>query len=157
MIVDERPFLGGGVTVHTSTTRPSSPFVGQKIYETDTSRELVWGGTDWRNAAIRIDTGGVLAGPTPSASTEREMRPFWQGGLSVALTSLGGDVTITFPTPFPTGVLAAVVTAGNPGIGFYVPAVGAVTLANMSVRARNDTGAAIVSTTLDFHWMALGY
>lgn len=32
----------------TSATRPSSPFIGQHIYETDTQRQLVWTGAHWR-------------------------------------------------------------------------------------------------------------
>jgi len=31
----------------TSSTRPSSPFVGQSIYETDTKRYRTWDGTTW--------------------------------------------------------------------------------------------------------------
>lgn len=33
--------------VCTSTTRPSAPFEGQMIYETDTDKMLVWGGSSW--------------------------------------------------------------------------------------------------------------
>lgn len=33
--------------VCTSTTRPSAPYEGQVIYETDTDRVLVWNGTRW--------------------------------------------------------------------------------------------------------------
>jgi hypothetical protein len=33
--------------VCTSTTRPASPYQGQVIYETDTSRTLTWNGTAW--------------------------------------------------------------------------------------------------------------
>ena len=31
----------------TSTTRPSSPFIGQKIFQTDDKRELIYNGTAW--------------------------------------------------------------------------------------------------------------
>ena len=33
--------------VCTSTTRPSAPYTGQKIYETDTKNELTWDGSAW--------------------------------------------------------------------------------------------------------------
>lgn len=33
--------------VCTSTTRPASPYAGQKIYETDTKNELIWDGSAW--------------------------------------------------------------------------------------------------------------
>ena len=37
----------GNVIVCTSTTRPSTPFEGQRIYETDTNRELLYDGSAW--------------------------------------------------------------------------------------------------------------
>ena len=43
--------------VCTSTTRPSNPFEGQMIYETDTDKVLVWNGTAWifpNSAAVAI-------------------------------------------------------------------------------------------------------
>lgn len=33
--------------VCTSTTRPSAPYTGQKIFETDTKNELTWDGSAW--------------------------------------------------------------------------------------------------------------
>jgi hypothetical protein len=41
-----------GAAVVTSTTRPNSPWVGQIIYETDTSNVRLWDGTAW------VGTGG---------------------------------------------------------------------------------------------------
>lgn len=38
--------------VCTSTTRPASPNAGQEIYETDTTRLLVWSGTAWEQKAF---------------------------------------------------------------------------------------------------------
>ena len=37
----------GNMIVCTSTTRPSTPFEGQRIYETDTNRELLYDGSGW--------------------------------------------------------------------------------------------------------------
>lgn len=37
----------GNTIVCASTTRPSTPFEGQRIYETDTNRELVYDGSGW--------------------------------------------------------------------------------------------------------------
>lgn len=36
-----------GFTICTSTMRPSAPFDGQSILETDTGKTYVWGGSDW--------------------------------------------------------------------------------------------------------------
>lgn len=41
------PAVTTGTIICTSTTRPSSPFVGQQIYEADTSRNRYWNGTSW--------------------------------------------------------------------------------------------------------------
>jgi hypothetical protein len=45
-----------GTTVCTSSTRPSSPFSGQTIFETDTKRFLVWTGTQWLHHSIPVVT-----------------------------------------------------------------------------------------------------
>lgn len=37
-----------GYTICTSTTRPSTPFAGQPIFETDTGRTLMWTGSIWQ-------------------------------------------------------------------------------------------------------------
>ena len=41
------PAVTTGTIICTSTTRPASPFVGQKIYETDTKKELTYDGASW--------------------------------------------------------------------------------------------------------------
>jgi len=37
----------GTKTICTSSTRPSSPYTGQEIYETNTKNTLYWSGTEW--------------------------------------------------------------------------------------------------------------
>lgn len=51
--------------VCTSTTRPTSPYVGQLIFETDTAQLKYWDGSKW-NSAISAPTGSVqsFAGTT---------------------------------------------------------------------------------------------
>ena len=50
-----------GVVVCTSSTRPSSPYVGMEIFETNTDRLFLWDGADW----------SLLAGPSPFAIVRR--------------------------------------------------------------------------------------
>ena len=45
-----------GSKVVTSSTRPSSPFLGQLIYESDTEDSFVWDGSEWKPAG----GGGVI-------------------------------------------------------------------------------------------------
>jgi hypothetical protein len=56
--------------VVTSSTRPSSPFVGQLIYETDTNRLAAYNGTAWvtQNGLQRVG-GGALSGSTTTFSS----------------------------------------------------------------------------------------
>lgn len=41
------PAVTPGTFICTSSTRPASPFAGQQIYETDTSKSLIYNGTAW--------------------------------------------------------------------------------------------------------------
>jgi hypothetical protein len=50
-----------GATVVTSTTRPTSPFSGQLIFETDTNKSLVWDGVAW-NDAVPVPPVPALGG-----------------------------------------------------------------------------------------------
>lgn len=49
----------GNRIVCASTTRPSSPFEGQEIYETDSHRTLVYNGTSWVQVGDLDNTGGL--------------------------------------------------------------------------------------------------
>jgi hypothetical protein len=48
-ITNRRDYVSavGSTLVVTSSTRPAGPYEGQRIYETDTDRELVYNGSDW--------------------------------------------------------------------------------------------------------------
>jgi hypothetical protein len=53
-----------GSLVVTSTTRPAVPFVGQLIYETDTSLSFVWDGSTWQSAGGK--GGAEISATAPS-------------------------------------------------------------------------------------------
>lgn len=46
--------------VCTSTTRPTTPYEGQMIYETDTDMVAIWNGTAWRYIAATTPTNGTV-------------------------------------------------------------------------------------------------
>jgi hypothetical protein len=46
--------------VCTSSTRPTAPFEGQFIYETDTDMLAIWNGTAWRYIAATTPTNGTV-------------------------------------------------------------------------------------------------
>lgn len=57
--------------VCTSTSRPTNPYEGFMIYETDTDMVAIWNGTAWRYLAATTATSGtVLQVVTGSTSTE---------------------------------------------------------------------------------------
>ena len=56
----------GNVIICTSTTRPLSPFHGQRIYETDTKCDLIYNATAWVCVTPR---GAVVATSQTTAST----------------------------------------------------------------------------------------
>jgi hypothetical protein len=57
-----------GIYICTSTTRPSSPFEGQHIYETDTDADYKYDGSDWVELG---GGGGLLVDETaPALSTD---------------------------------------------------------------------------------------
>lgn len=71
--------------VCTSSTRPTAPYEGQQIYETDTDKMLVWNGTAWviPNSSAQNPTGLELITTCTVTSV---------GGT--AATASGGVVTI---------------------------------------------------------------
>jgi hypothetical protein len=46
--------------VCTSSTRPTAPYEGQMIYETDTDMVALWNGTAWRYIAATTPTNGTV-------------------------------------------------------------------------------------------------
>lgn len=76
--------------VVTSSTRPSVPYVGQMIYESDTNQVRAWNGSSW-----------VYVGPTPISAVETSNVSTTQYVSSTSYTDLGTvgpSVTITTGT-----------------------------------------------------------
>jgi hypothetical protein len=55
-----------GFAIVTSATRPSAPWSGQVIFETDTGRSFVWDGSAWQSAGggagVGLDSVFLLMG-----------------------------------------------------------------------------------------------
>lgn len=66
-----RAFALGGICTCTSITRPTSPFEGLWIYETDTDRAYVYNGTQWQpvSGGYKADGSAWTAGTSYSAIT----------------------------------------------------------------------------------------
>ena len=66
------PAVTTGTIICTSSTRPSAPFEGQTIYETNTKKMLVWNGSAWRTFAetdASVGTPLQIVHTTNSAAT----------------------------------------------------------------------------------------
>ena len=75
--------------VCTSTTRPTAPYEGQMIYETDTDMVAIWNGTAWRYIAATTPTqGSVLQVVTGNTSTgvANNTSTYADSGLSATIT-----------------------------------------------------------------------
>lgn len=89
IIVDERTFFGSPVLVCTSSTRPSAPFEGLRIYETDTNLEYVYTGAAWqlRGVASDFHAGPLFKAITPGGNLDESGGTLdaWSGTVSLAV------------------------------------------------------------------------
>ena len=75
--------------VCTSTTRPTAPYEGQMIYETDTDMVAIWNGTAWRYIAATTPTNGTVLQTiydTASGALQNSTTTFADTGLSASIT-----------------------------------------------------------------------
>ena len=63
------PAVTTGTIICTSSTRPASPFVGQSIYETDTSLSLTWSGSAWVSPPLAFKPPSVRCLATGTSQT----------------------------------------------------------------------------------------
>jgi len=86
--------------VCTSTTRPTAPYEGQMIYETDTDMVAIWNGSAWRYLAATTPTNGTVlqiqsttlteaVTMTPTANTWTDVT-----GFSISITPKSTSSTV---------------------------------------------------------------
>jgi hypothetical protein len=108
--------------VCTSTTRPTSPYTGMIIYETDTGQMLVWNGSAWAplnptanrnkiiNGDMRINQRGA-ASYTGSSSTTYTLDRYYFFATSGTITV--SQSTSVVPTGFGNSLAVNVTTGGT--------------------------------------------
>lgn len=88
-----------GSTIVTSITRPSTPFTGQVIFETDTELSFVWDGSTWKPSG---GGGGNVADDCiqPNFNTISTNYTFDTGynGVSAGPITIASGVTVTVPS-----------------------------------------------------------
>ena len=60
MAISSNGVAGLRTGVCTSTTRPTGPYEGQMIYETDTDMVAIWNGSAWRYISATTPTNGTV-------------------------------------------------------------------------------------------------
>lgn len=78
--------------VCTSTTRPSNPFEGQMIYETDTDMVAIWNGTAWRYVSATTPTNGSVL-QVQSTTLQTIWNASVVPGASADITGLSASIT----------------------------------------------------------------
>jgi hypothetical protein len=116
------PAVTTGIIVCTSTTRPSSPFTGQIIYEADTGLYQTYNGTSW---GVTTNIGGLLTSSNFSTSGTANVT----GLLTAGNFSTGGTANVT-------GLL----TAGNFSTGGTANVTGLLTAGNFSTSGTGNVG-----------------
>jgi len=89
MAISSNGVAGLKTGVCTSTTRPSGPYEGQMIYETDTDMVAIWNGSAWRYLAATTPTNGsVLQIVTGTTTTQlaNATTTYADAGLSASIT-----------------------------------------------------------------------
>ena len=109
-----------------------------------------------------VDGGG---GFTPSTYAGEESVTLTNGlimkfGIATGVTAEGGNPTIIFAVPFPTGVVNAQATATNPFGGTtqaydYYYQIESTSLSSLTLTQQNSSTP--TSSAHNVHWMAIGY
>jgi hypothetical protein len=132
--------------VVTTSTRPSSPFVGQLIYETDTARLAAYNGSAWatQNGGLVRVGGGALSG---SATTFNSVFSATYDAYQIVLTNLVGSASVSLT--FTLGATTTGYYGGYVGIsnGGSVSGYGSLNAAGITrgIRATTTGGGAVVN------------
>lgn len=124
MITDRRKRAAAtaGKIVCTSTTRPSAPFEGMEIYETDTKNTLIYSTVGW----VCI---------TPQSSTVATAQAAGSFGAYVNLATVGPTVSLATGTKARVTITSGCNSTGNVTVNVGVAVSGATTLAASDTNA----------------------
>lgn len=165
-IIDLRTWTGdgGGLVANHDLVRSFLNQVGTHI----TINGVLWirrvGANDvpeWANGngLIYANSQTVGAGMTTNAFSSGTLRPLIQVGTFVGTTSDNGDLTITYPTQFPSGVIGGI---GFSGDGVYIvsatpTSVAMPTTSSLFLRFANPNGSPVASKLVRGTWIAVGW
>ena len=124
------PAVTTGTIICTSSTRPASPFVGQQIYETDTSKSLIYNGTAW------VSPQALSVPPACRLQVTSDINPY-TGGAAIAFNSALYDTEGNmFSGGSPT--LITIRTAGIYLVTFHAYYTGGATITSSEPRINSS-------------------
>lgn len=145
-------------------TPPDGKYAGMAVTRTDVPGQPleVYDGTNWdRHIApvVKANTQTVGSGMATDTFLTGAQQPWFQVGTFVGTTTANGDLTITYPTPFPNGVVGGI---GFSGDGVYIVSatptnVAAPTTTSLFLRFAHPNGSVVVSTQVRGTWIAAGW
>ena len=126
--------------VVTTATRPSSPFVGQLIYDTTVSQTLVWNGSAWI-----VQTGGLvyITGTTFSAASTVSL-PASTFSTTYSNYKIMFDITAASVNNEPLRARLRIAGADNTTSNYVNTAIGALASADTICYSRIDFGTAFI-------------
>jgi hypothetical protein len=137
MAISSNGVAGLKTGVCTSTTRPSGPYEGQMIYETDTDMVSIWNGSAWRYLASTTPTNGsVLQVVSNSYTTETST-------TSASWVTTGLNATITPKSTSSKVMIFAQVngsTSASTNNGYFTIFRGTVTGTNLGAGGAGGGG-----------------
>ena len=100
-------------SIVTTATRPASPITGQAIYDTTVGAAFYWNGSAWtpQDHTRLSGVSSALVGAAPSVTSGT--RWLIQAGTVVGTMNGFGVITLTFPVPFPNGLLTVLTNNGD--------------------------------------------
>jgi hypothetical protein len=130
--------------------------VGQRALQTDTGIVV----TNTYNAGWVVDAGLCFPTDVDHAQSSGANPPvpstiLVRAGYLSATTSFGGDVTVTYRNPFPTGTICAFLTSASGVLGPFQ--VTSSTASAFIVRCYHVSTSAATSAAVTFHYVAFGY
>jgi len=137
--------------VVTSSTRPSSPFVGQLIYDTTLSQVLAWNGSAWvvqNGGLVRVGGGTMSGSATTFSSVFSATYDAYQIVFSNLVGSAGVSLLLTFGSTA-TGYYGGFIGVANNGTvsGYGLNNGSSI---NRGIRAQTTGGGAVVNVQNPF-------
>lgn len=149
------PFAGAlpNVTATNQSGIPN-PAIGQTAYAFDAAQIMVWDGDHWI-----FDCNSTIIGVVGRSGTPPNINTGLfavQAGSSNVTTTSAGIATITFPQPFPGGIITVVASIGADTGGLSAVVGGSINTTNFPVVVFNASGVMNNFATV-VNWIAYGW